>query len=760
MDAKADRYLHAALTSRRNGEMVAIDLTGADLSGLTLPAGDLVQAALSGANLTNATLAGAKMGKAQLCWARFVDANLSGADLTRADLSRADLTGASLGGAIFTGANLRGACLLGVCGEPLSWSGASIDREMLERSEFSDEDERRLIADGALLDQYDIDSILGTISPPKVSLSRPPHILALFSSEVTTRERYVDEDSDETPASLRAYLQLTALISEARTVDAAPPSARGRLPTLAQAGLGGYSAPQIGEVFLGVTLEEQVNDGTVARTFRGKNGDGLAVIVRVFDPEKYGAPMQFPAFRRGLRALNTLQGLEPRCSVAEVLAVSCDLSAYVVREYTSGNLEDLVQVSVRLGSALTLFRTLALVVDRLHQEGLLLRALKPSSIVFDGLTPVLCELDHVDSPTLAQFSGDLAGYGAYAAPEEILGTGTLSPTADIFALGRILEYLVTGEEPSVALGGQPSVSFRKDVPAALSELVRRATALDPIDRYQYVGDLLEDLQQINAGAVSLSRASVRPAIPSRLDQRQLSQRPPALRQAPVVRKPVALREPVRSSESTWLSRGTELGLAAMGTLLGLALFIRQMMVPSPIQSAETRLLVAAVFVGLLAWVLPKPARAVAYSRFGTWFALAGLLAMLAPERASIFAYRRALARGSVEQKQRVVPWLTQLGFRDFHGAQLAGVNIFREDLAITDMRGANLSNANLSGSTLNEAKLDGAQLGGAVFRGSDLRGANLASAHGYEKAVCDDFTRLDAAFSCQEGRLAPRVGAE
>lgn len=125
-------------------QLPGADLSGLNLSGLTLAGADLSYADLSGANLCNAQLQGACLWSARARGAQFRHANLCGAslglavlvgaDMRDAQMDRADLTGAQLDGADLTGSDLRGAWLdamqraLAVGAPPVRFSDASQPR--------------------------------------------------------------------------------------------------------------------------------------------------------------------------------------------------------------------------------------------------------------------------------------------------------------------------------------------------------------------------------------------------------------------------------------------------------------------------------------------------------------------------------------------------------------------------------------------------------------------------------------------------------
>ncbi len=91
-----------------SAEAPALDLSGADLSGLVLH-----HPHLNALRLENVNLAKAKLNGAHLAHSRLAGADLTGAFLRHADLREADLTGCHLSGASLQNANLEGADLTG-----------------------------------------------------------------------------------------------------------------------------------------------------------------------------------------------------------------------------------------------------------------------------------------------------------------------------------------------------------------------------------------------------------------------------------------------------------------------------------------------------------------------------------------------------------------------------------------------------------------------------------------------------------------------
>lgn len=136
-----------------------------------------------------------------------------------------------------------------------------------------------------------------------------------------------------------------------------------------------------------------------------------------------------------------------------------------------------------------------------HRNGVLHRDMKPENVLFGvdrslkvtdfGIARVVGEND-----ALAARDGELLGTPAYMAPEQASGSD-LGPPTDVFAVGVMLYELLTGRLPYPDDGGSLATVLRHmnedptpisdvspGVPANLAEVVMRALARDPADRFQ------------------------------------------------------------------------------------------------------------------------------------------------------------------------------------------------------------------------------------------------------------------------------------
>jgi serine/threonine protein kinase len=109
----------------------------------------------------------------------------------------------------------------------------------------------------------------------------------------------------------------------------------------------------------------------------------------------------------------------------------------------------------------------------------------------------------------------VVGTPQYMSPEQCSQSGALDARSDVYSLGIILYEMLAGrvpfggESPTVIMMKQvqdpaPSVlSARPDLPRAVDDVINKALAKQPIDRYQSAGELSSDFMK----AASMEAAS-------------------------------------------------------------------------------------------------------------------------------------------------------------------------------------------------------------------------------------------------------------
>src|SRR5207245_8032070 len=136
-----------------------------------------------------------------------------------------------------------------------------------------------------------------------------------------------------------------------------------------------------------------------------------------------------------------------------------DGTFYYVMEYLPGlNLEDLVQRYGRLPPerAVHLLRQVCDALREAHAVGLIHRDIKPSNIIScerGAISDVAKLLDFglVQDLSLGKdtekltMEGMVAGSPPYLSPEQALGKGNLDLRCDIYSLGAVAYFLLTGQ---------------------------------------------------------------------------------------------------------------------------------------------------------------------------------------------------------------------------------------------------------------------------------------------------------------------------
>ncbi len=153
-----------------------------------------------------------------------------------------------------------------------------------------------------------------------------------------------------------------------------------------------------------------------------------------------------------------------------------------------------------------------------HARGVLHRDLKPSNVMITPAGEVkimdfgLAKLAEVtpgcESETaLMTVPGQVMGTPNYLAPEQLRGESASRHT-DIWAFGVTLYETLVGARPFRSTPAKSIVrsiledtpegpsTVRPGIPKALDTIVRKSIARDPADRYQSVGDLLDDLRRV------------------------------------------------------------------------------------------------------------------------------------------------------------------------------------------------------------------------------------------------------------------------
>lgn len=118
----------------------------------------------------------------------------------------------------------------------------------------------------------------------------------------------------------------------------------------------------------------------------------------------------------------------------------------------------------------------------LHAQGIIHRDIKPENVILHPQQPVLIDFDAARIEKVFQ-TGDtqVLGTTGYAAPEQF-GIHQTDTRADIYALGILMNVMLTGKHPSVELAK-----------GNMGRIVSKCTMIAPEKRYRSISHLVKEL---------------------------------------------------------------------------------------------------------------------------------------------------------------------------------------------------------------------------------------------------------------------------
>ena len=174
-----------------------------------------------------------------------------------------------------------------------------------------------------------------------------------------------------------------------------------------------------------------------------------------------------------------------------------------------------------------LIRDLAVGLAALHAEGVIHRDLKPENVLVrpDG-SPVILDFGVARGTGLESLTqtGVLVGTVAYMSPEQADGIKGIDPRTDVYSLGAVLYFLLTGAAPyagqlahvlTALMRPGPSLDPRKvdsAIPPRLSALCRRAMERDRERRTPDATTLRAELEAWLAGGDASPASATRRAL--------------------------------------------------------------------------------------------------------------------------------------------------------------------------------------------------------------------------------------------------------
>jgi serine/threonine-protein kinase len=227
--------------------------------------------------------------------------------------------------------------------------------------------------------------------------------------------------------------------------------------------------------------------------------------VKMLSPDRVTDPKVLQRFEREVQAMARLE----HWNTVEIYDYGhgADGSFYYVMEYLPGlTLEQLVTQFGPLppARAVHFLRQVCRALQEAHDMGLMHRDIKPGNIIVcerAGIHDVAKLLDFglvkhvgiVDAQLTME--GTVAGTPAYMSPEQAAGSEHYDARTDIYSLGAVAYFLLTGRPPFTNRSATqimaahmyeapaPIIAYRPEAGAVLDDIVRRCLSKKPDDRF-------------------------------------------------------------------------------------------------------------------------------------------------------------------------------------------------------------------------------------------------------------------------------------
>lgn len=275
----------------------------------------------------------------------------------------------------------------------------------------------------------------------------------------------------------------------------------------------------LGSTLLNYRITEKLGSGGQGTVYKAVDTRlGRTLVVKVLSPELTSRESNLKRFEREAQLASSLD--HPNICIIYGLHEEGGLH-FITMQYIEGkNVRQLVKGRpLELRSAISITMQVADALAAAHTRGVIHRDIKAGNVmvtkngtakVLDfGLAKLLDENKSSGKGSEQHLTEMGVPYGTatYAAPEQATGAH-VDHRADIFSTGVLLYEMLAGIWPFQGKTNVevryavlhdtpvPISEFRRDAPPRLQEILDRALAKDPKDRYQRVADFRDDLRAV------------------------------------------------------------------------------------------------------------------------------------------------------------------------------------------------------------------------------------------------------------------------
>jgi tetratricopeptide (TPR) repeat protein len=263
-------------------------------------------------------------------------------------------------------------------------------------------------------------------------------------------------------------------------------------------------------------IEREIGRGGMATVYLGEDQKHhRSVAIKVLDPDLSAmlGPERFRqeiAFAARLQHPHILTLLDSGAGDGLLYYVM----PYVEGESLRSRLDRERQLSV--DEALRLTEEVARALDYAHRQGIVHRDIKPENILLADGEPMISDFGIARAVRAAggeqlTQSGTTLGTPPYMSPEQLASQADVDGRSDLYSLGCVLYEMLAGQPPFTGppqtlahqhlnLAPRPVSEMRPTVPGALDEVLQRALAKTPADRFATASQLADAVRATSTRA--------------------------------------------------------------------------------------------------------------------------------------------------------------------------------------------------------------------------------------------------------------------
>jgi serine/threonine protein kinase len=246
------------------------------------------------------------------------------------------------------------------------------------------------------------------------------------------------------------------------------------------------------------TVIGRIGEGGMGQVYEVRDADGTRFAAKLLSTERFEITSTVRARFRREAAIAARFSHSNVVRTVELIQRGPDL--VIVMEHVAGPrlLDELRRDRSRAPVAIAWMRQLAAGLAYLHEQEIIHRDLAPKNVLFREYPQMvaLCDFGvarHVADPTLTTTTEHF-GSLLYISPQQKTDPHTVTEADDVYSLGQIYAYIVSGEEPHAVGGTLPDEALDWGYPAPLLRLIDRMRAPRRHDRPRDGGEVAAVLE--------------------------------------------------------------------------------------------------------------------------------------------------------------------------------------------------------------------------------------------------------------------------